>query len=905
MKHHRLKISGILLIVVLTPPLFAQQPEIPVVVYKQPLQKTEFLLKKEFKSHDSLRGWMPLNHIGAFEMTDRNTLYLESNGNDPYFQSPLFPGGFSGKIRMTLRMKSNMGTSAQFFLTTRKYRNWNEKAGLSPMFDLTEDRNFHDYTVCVPLEEDDELLRMRIDPGTSVGTAEIESILLEREIDYPLELVSGKLTSDGQENRLEIIVKNHSEGNKKVIAEVSGPFPSKKPMIQAFLPETQTAHQITWENTEPFVFCVLRLYYEQEQQCLQRIFCTAAADLQLNGPKIGKDSLSIQFDKHFSGAVIRRQEQDIGVIFPLAYYDDALPVTLLSETPEQEEHLSGMPVFKVESQRSDQVKLTAEECSLQWTVSGNDEIRFEFHGTHAAHGPVFRPFGSLEQGLLSGVEYLGKGETSSSTADIETAEHLRYSPSPLDVTMPLTVFVTEKCSFAMLWDDPKTNVIFATPDFLTNVTGDSPHRMNLFGKSFAGTLRAEEGFGKPHGRLEDAILWAVQKRGLPDLPKPPRSSAEQHRLNRKGLTDSLAYVEGKGWRHAAIPGAAQSFPPGNFSDMISAVWQLTGKVPEFDGPLVLHGAHLPNDCVYFVTGQAERWLAMMNAQAAAVRAEQQPDGSFRYTGKYLKGHYEDTASGYCGHKTSLLLRHYRLTGNKDSLHAALKTLEYIKRFRVPRGAQTWELSLHTPDIMASGWCAMAYTWAFEATGQTESLDEARRWALTGLPFVYQWSHYPVMLYATTPVFGATDWSAPNWIGLPVQWCGLHYGEALFELAKHDQTLDWQKIAEGILISAEQQQYPDGESVGLLPDSFTLKHQRRHPADINPVVLEMQRRRLEGNAPALVSVVSENHRVLSPYPVTLQGDTAVIEAEKGVTYQILDNGQTIKTILSEGRDVIEL
>ncbi len=84
----------------------------------------------------------------------------------------------------------------------------------------------------------------------------------------------------------------------------------------------------------------------------------------------------------------------------------------------------------------------------------------------------------------------------------------------------------------------------------------------------------------------------------------------------------------------------------------------------------------------------------------------------------------------------------------------------------------WELSLHTPDVLASAYLVWGYLRGYQLTGDAAHLKEARRWALSGLPFVYQWSRYPVMMYATTPVFGATNWRAPNWIGRPVQWCRL-------------------------------------------------------------------------------------------------------------------------------------
>ena len=57
--------------------------------------------------------------------------------------------------------------------------------------------------------------------------------------------------------------------------------------------------------------------------------------------------------------------------------------------------------------------------------------------------------GELEQGLLAGLEYLDRGEHSSSTLDIETPEHLRFEPDPMKVTLPLMAFVTDLASVAM------------------------------------------------------------------------------------------------------------------------------------------------------------------------------------------------------------------------------------------------------------------------------------------------------------------------------------------------------------------------------------------------------------------------------------------------------------------------
>ena len=52
---------------------------------------------------------------------------------------------------------------------------------------------------------------------------------------------------------------------------------------------------------------------------------------------------------------------------------------------------------------------------------------------------------------------------------------------------------------------------------------------------------------------------------------------------------------------------------------------------------------------------------------------------------------------------------------------------------VPRGAQTWEVPLHTPDILASAHLVSAYTLGYELSGDPALLDRAKYWAWTGVP----------------------------------------------------------------------------------------------------------------------------------------------------------------------------
>ena len=136
---------------------------------------------------------------------------------------------------------------------------------------------------------------------------------------------------------------------------------------------------------------------------------------------------------------------------------------------------------------------------------------------------------------------------------------------------------------------------------------------------------------------------------------------------------------------------------------ISSVWALGGDLSDLP-ELVPGGGHIRDDRSFFLTGRAQVWLQQQRAQARRVLKGMQADGSFRYSGEFRKGHFEDTASGHCGKHAVTMLRFAERTGDAEMKAAGLKALDFIKRFRTPRGAQTWELSLHTPDIMAAACC---------------------------------------------------------------------------------------------------------------------------------------------------------------------------------------------------------
>jgi hypothetical protein len=568
-------------------------------------------------------------------------------------------------------------------------------------------------------------------------------------------------------------------------------------------------------------------------------------------------------------ARIRRSGRLVAILAPLVHYDGEIPQLKLAD-------------------QSTGIRFQGEGITFTVSVSGK-EISIAIESEKPCEGPVVRAPGGLQQGLLAGLEFLGRGEGSSSKLDVETGAHLRFAPDPLKVTMPLAAFVTDRASVAMTWTDMTLQPVYATPN-LFDASDD--HRMALRGTKIRATVRIGQ------DPLEEAILWATRTWGLPPVPDAPRSTEAQWELCLRALNGPLKTKDG--WGHCA----EERWPRRWFADMASTIWRIAGEAPDVP-ELVPNGSHIRNDTVYFVSGRVSQWLDIQEGQVRQFLGQQRPDGSFRYAGKYARGHFEDTASGVCARPAAALLEHAWITGDREAMDAGLRTLEFMKRFNTPRGAQVWEVPLHTPDLLASAYLVWAYTRGYELTGNKEYLLQARKWALSGVPFVYLWGCHPVMVYATPPVYGATNWRAPVWFGLPVQWVGLVYAYGLAMLAPHDDTLDWSHLARGILVAGEQMQYPDGPHVGLLPDAFALSGQERRPWRINPCSLVSLRLVLDGKVSFLSVATDGTRRVAAPFPATLRDGQARIEGRAGVRYQALVDGEQIVDIVSQGRDVVRL
>jgi hypothetical protein len=501
------------------------------------------------------------------------------------------------------------------------------------------------------------------------------------------------------------------------------------------------------------------------------------------------------------------------------------------------------------------------------------------------------PFGASKgQAILAGVEYLDD-EPSSSTADLGERDASRKVPSAYKLTFPLMAVQARGAYLGLIWDrSPLVAALFDSPD---RTLGGSGHLMGLIAPGATGDDRGEGALFpeaptmvQPDAPLKvsgfliagdgTTIIPAVQKyvelKGMPPIPETP-GLRDYVRQAAAGWLDTPIH-EGARYRHA-VGGSFAPHPAGDAAWMMDQLAGMTDdadlaarlrsasaeaakvvREPQLLHATVGHNVYPVAPLVWDDDAVGDLVLRSLDRAVDGVAGSRkmfEPDGTRRYRPRggdaidYGRTHFSDEASGYAAQPADAMLRNAAYSGDRAAVAEALRLLAVLRdRFHdgVPRGAQTWEIALHTPDVLASAYLVRAFALGYELTGDASFLEAARYWAWTGVPFVYlvdptdEGTPGAVGPYATIPVLGSTNWVAPNWIGLPVQWCGLVYADALIELDRHDPDGPWGRLADGIAASGILQSYPIGHPhQGLLPDSFTLREQVRNPADINPGTLQ--------------------------------------------------------------------
>jgi hypothetical protein len=374
-------------------------------------------------------------------------------------------------------------------------------------------------------------------------------------------------------------------------------------------------------------------------------------------------------------------------------------------------------------------------------------------------------------------------------------------------------------------------------------------------KSIEVTVLIIGGKGKT---IVPAVKHYVTLKGTPILPQFDGGFATAVNLLSHGWLDSQINQDHL-FRHAVW---GSSFPPTPAADAAMYIdWlanhakdaelarrlsdardQSLQKIPPSQpfSSAVSH-AHLP--AAPFIFGRLSEYVQQRRGEAMSLLANFDQTGVKLYRPggtDYSRTHFEKHANGFSGGDVVRILEGAALSADNELIEKSLELLDKQTALygdTVPRGAQTWEIPLHTPDILASAHLVKAYTLGYIISGKYEYLEQARYWAWTGVPFIYL---YPPTsgragVYATIPVLGATNWKSPVWIGRPVQWCGLVYASALHLLSQYDTEGPWAKIANGITAAGLQMSWPlaDKGRQGLLPDFFDLKAQVGAGPAINP------------------------------------------------------------------------
>ncbi len=478
----------------------------------------------------------------------------------------------------------------------------------------------------------------------------------------------------------------------------------------------------------------------------------------------------------------------------------------------------------------------------------------------------------LRSALFPGLEFLLGDEPSSGADYVDRSVAQRYVPHPNKITIPLMAVTGAGVTTGLMWDPrqrwdgthDRPAALFASPNswerqansllrlFAPGMTAGLQENHDRLARPYAlaatQTLRlTAKLFAAPAADpLAPLDIWLAAN-GLPDVQPASRTLAAAARLSLENYTAVTWVSAAKGWRYALD----DPWGPGSDTAIALHLWistlggqQAAGTTKAWRDRVTASLDQPP------VGGQPNQWfyqpallLHLASPPAAfrkllddplATTARQQPDGTWAFTPTSTPpgrpfGQAGDTSNGYVATQAFPVLYAARLTGDPRLREAGLEALAYLEKQPLrPEGAQTWELSLHVPDLLASAWTVQAFIEGYRLTGESRYLDLAQRWAVAGLPFIYLWNaaDRPIMRYTTIPVFGASNYTSP-WFGRPVLWNGLDYAIGLQGLAVEldaagvPAALDWRRVAEGITVAAAQMQPAVGSYRGMYPDAWDV------------------------------------------------------------------------------------
>lgn len=743
---------------------------------------------------EEARLWHSPHHLRLLEPAAEG-LRMVIEGNDPYVSSPARDFPSNQLLWVTVRLKSSAGGMAQLFYFNKQAAEEQSRRFVVPKEQWAEVR--------LPLPALGSQYRFRLDPPGDAGEAVLASLRFEPRLEFT-----------------------------PPPAQWQSPAPGRRRVLQSGLVEWWDAPPSPWGG---------------ELRVNNQIMAYAHPRLSISYlDNVRQEWMTIPAPQVVSSRNGYRRE---------AVWKD----TRGAEWRYSQEFRSGAPDVL--------------EISTVLEVSQDTEV---LYAPMFLLAPGENSFGTNKnQALFAGLEYL-ENEPSSSEADIIGPESRRQVPANHKITFPLMVIQERGHYVALAYANHLAfSAVFDSPDRLFGSRG---HVMGVIWPESDGINRPE-GSLVPHfprllragekvecrlrlmGGRGDSVIPAVQQfvalHGLPPLTRDYMTLPDYVNLAAQGWLRSKIR-DGNLYRHAVWPGfnaqaaadpalymawlAPRSTPP-----LAQELQQAAaGALSQVSPAHYYHSAvsHVRGPAVPLVFGHVRENVGTARHHAVSQLKRLGTDYLVRYRPApnqtdYGRTYWTNHANGLTFQPLAEALQAAAFCGDRELTAQALTALRAQQRYQngVPRGAQTWEIPLHTPDILASAHIVKAYVLGYELSGDPAFLEQARYWAWTGIPFVYlaNPTGKEVGPYSTIAVLGATTWRAPVWFGQPVQWCGLVYADSLYHLAAVDPKGIWRTVADGITIAGLQHTWKtdDPDRVGLLPDYFLLREQQRDGPPINP------------------------------------------------------------------------
>jgi hypothetical protein len=648
------------------------------------------------------QGWTPANQVANMRTTAEG-LEFDCMGNDPYIISrPVDKMPLGSRVQLRIRMRSEADARGEVFFG-RAF-----SAQHSVGFTVRNDGQWHEYEVMLPPQE--KGARLRIDPATSKGPVAIAWIEV-----YGLHPLA------------------------------AGELPGPAAVDLASQPHTVRAGDLT-------------LAHSGRQWDGFGVWVAGEEMARSHGrPQLGVvlDDQPTYLD--LAAAAIEVLPEDAGSLRMAARLQDA-----------------GGANWSLRREfvpRGDGAIVVRTEVAA-------DRQRSVFHLPMLTLFPGLGTFGEEKtQAVLPGVEYL-ENEPSSSEADVRGPQANRRIVESYKLCFPMMSLVARDRYVGLVWDrSDQPAALFDSPD---RVFDSDSHVMGLWFPG-VGQHRLENDLeplrpftmaaGEPLvfsatliGGRGQTIQPAVEQYvdlagGLPPVPEYESGFDGAVKLLAHGWLDSALHEDGI-WRHAVwgdqFPARPAADAPGymlwlaeHTSDAALAKRLRAGAERGLDrlgaaGNWEARSSHVARPFASLLFGQIEPYAQRRLASARSMLGGFDDQGLVRYRpqpGKpdYGATHWEDHANGLSATRLEPILEAAVFTGDDDLAQSALAVLDKqldVYHNTVPRGAQTWEMPLHTPDILASGRIVACCNLAYQLTGDAKYLDASRRWAWTGVSMIY-------------------------------------------------------------------------------------------------------------------------------------------------------------------------